>query len=96
MVGLLPAAPTEKKFILIDTDYFTKWIETETYANVNDKDVMNFLWKNSGCRFGIPWSIVSNNDNFAGKLKIKHFFSIPWNLQSHGQAKITSKTLISV
>ena len=44
----------QKKFLLVATDYFSKWVEAEDYANIKDKDVSKFVWKNIMCRFGVP------------------------------------------
>ncbi|RVW26664.1 hypothetical protein CK203_096494 [Vitis vinifera] len=41
-VGPLPAAPAQKKFLLVATDYFSKWVEAEAYASIKDKDVTKF------------------------------------------------------
>ncbi|RVW84731.1 hypothetical protein CK203_046660 [Vitis vinifera] len=41
IVGPLPAAPAQKKFLLVATDYFSKWVEAEAYASIKDKDVTN-------------------------------------------------------
>ncbi|RVX07557.1 hypothetical protein CK203_025150 [Vitis vinifera] len=41
IVGPLPAAPAQKKFLLVATDYFSKWVEAEGYASIKDKDVTN-------------------------------------------------------
>ncbi|RVW60310.1 hypothetical protein CK203_084066 [Vitis vinifera] len=38
IVGPLPAAPAQKKFLLVSTDYFSKWVEAEAYASIKDKD----------------------------------------------------------
>ena len=61
IVGPLPTAPAQKKILLVVTDYFSKWIEAEAFASIKDKDVIQFLWKNIVCRFGIPQSIVTDN-----------------------------------
>ncbi|RVW12556.1 hypothetical protein CK203_008915 [Vitis vinifera] len=42
IVGPLPAAPAQKKFLLVATDYFSKWVEAEAYASIKDKDVTKF------------------------------------------------------
>ena len=85
-------------------DYFNKWVETEAYANIKDKDVSKFVWKNIICRFGISQAIVADNwpqfDNiafmtFCSKLKIKNLYSTPRHPQSNGQAEATNKTLLS-
>ncbi|RVW35168.1 hypothetical protein CK203_099997 [Vitis vinifera] len=44
--GTLPAAPAQKKFLLVATDYFSKWVEAEAYASIKDKDVTNIAFRN--------------------------------------------------
>ena len=61
IVGPLPTAPAQKKLLLVVTNYFSKWIEAEAFAFVKDKDVVQFVWKNIVCHFGIPQLIVTNN-----------------------------------
>lgn len=62
IVRPLPTAASQKKFLLIATDYFSKWVEVEAYANIKDKDVTKFVWKNIVCQFGILQTIVTDND----------------------------------
>nr|CAN82529.1 hypothetical protein VITISV_028061 [Vitis vinifera] len=104
IVGPLPAAPAQKKFLLVTTDYFSKWVEAETYASIKDKDVTKFVWKNIICRFGIPQTIIADNGpqfdsiafrNFCSELNIRNSYSTPRYLQSNGQAEATNKTLIT-
>ena len=61
IVGPLPTAPVQKKLLLVATDYFSKWIETEAFSSIKDRYVTQFIRKNIVCRFGIPKSIVSDN-----------------------------------
>ena len=60
IVGSLPTAPAQKKLLLVATDYFSKWIEADTFSSIKDRDVTRFIWKSIVCRFGIPRSIVSD------------------------------------
>ncbi|RVW59328.1 Transposon Ty3-I Gag-Pol polyprotein [Vitis vinifera] len=104
IVGPLPTAPAQKKFLLVATNYFSKWVEAEAYASIKDKDVTKFVWKNIVCRFGIPHTIIADNGpqfdsiafrNFCSKLNIRNSYSTPRYPQSNGQAKATNKTLIT-
>ena len=61
IVGPLPPPPAQKKFLLVATNYFSKWVEAEAYASIKDKDVTKFMWKNIICRFGIPQTIIADN-----------------------------------
>lgn len=97
-----PVAVAKKKFLLITTDYFSKWVEVDVYASIKDKDVSKFIWKNIVCRFGIPLASVADNGpqfdsiafrTFYSELKIKNLYSTPRYPQSNGQAEITNKTL---
>ena len=89
----------------MDTNYFSKWVEAEAYANIKDEDVSNFVWKNIICLFGISQVIIADNGSqfdsvtfrtFCSELKIKNLYSTPRYPQSNGQAEATKKTLLSV
>ena len=104
IVGPLPTAPAQKKFLLVATDYFSKWVEAEAYAGIKDKDVTKFVWKNIVCRFGIPHTIIADNGpqfdsiafrNFCSELNIQNSYSTPRYPQGNGQAEATNKTLIT-
>ncbi|RVW52759.1 Pro-Pol polyprotein [Vitis vinifera] len=104
IVGPLPATAAQKKFLLVATDYFSKWVEAEAYASIKDKDVTKFVWKNIICRFGIPQTIIADNSpqfdrktfrNFCSELNIRNSYSTPRYPQSNGQAKATNKILIT-
>ncbi|KAL6351309.1 hypothetical protein AAG906_035101 [Vitis piasezkii] len=62
IVGHLPVAAVQMKFLFVATDYFSKWVEAEAYASIKDKDVTKFVWKNIICRFEIPQSIIADNE----------------------------------
>ena len=56
-----PRASNGYEFILVAIDYFTKWVEVESYAVLNAKKVAKFLKKNIICRYGVPHELVSDN-----------------------------------
>ena len=50
------------KFLVVDIDYFTKWVEVEALATITERNVQNFVWKNIICRYSIPRVLVSDNE----------------------------------
>ena len=49
---------SNKKYLLVGTNYLTKWVEIEPLVNIRDVDVKKFVWKNIVTRFGIPHSLI--------------------------------------
>ena len=104
IVGKLPAATSGVIYMLVLTDYFTKWVEVGAYQQIRDIEVRNFIWKNIICRFGVPKEIVTDNGsqfisydfkNFCDKYAIKLSFSTPRYPQANGQAESTNKTIVN-
>ena len=86
MVGSFPKAVGNKKYLLVGTYYFVKWVETEPLTNIRDVDAKRFIWKNIVTRFGVPHVLISDNglqfDNkmfrrYCGKLGIINRYSTP-------------------
>src|SRR5262249_50717107 len=50
-----------KSFILTATEYFTKWVEAEAFAEIKASTVVKFIRSNIIARFGIPRDIVTDN-----------------------------------
>ena len=103
IVRPLSTAPTQKKLLLVATNYFSKLIKAEAFSSIKDRDVTQFIWKNIVCRFGIPKSILSDNEpqfdsqvyrNFCQELKIKNLYSTPRYLQSNGLVEASNKSLL--
>ncbi|KAG7578456.1 Reverse transcriptase domain [Arabidopsis thaliana x Arabidopsis arenosa] len=103
IVGPLPAS-RQKRFILVMTDYFTKWVEAESYATIKAKDVQNFVWKYIICRHGLPYEIITDNgsqfislqfEDFCASWRIRLNKSTPRYPQGNGQAEATNKTILA-
>jgi len=62
IVGLFPKATGNKRYLLVGTNYFTKWVEAEPLANIRDVDAKKFIWKNIVTWFGVPCTLISDND----------------------------------
>ena len=50
-----------KKYLIVGTDYFMKWVEAEPLANIRDEDAKRFVWKSIVTWFGIPHVLISDN-----------------------------------
>jgi transposase InsO family protein len=95
-------ATGKRKFLLIGTDYFTKWIEGEALAKITEVMVEKFVWNKIITRFGVPYSIISDNgSHFGRKFKafcaqygIRNYYSTPAYPQSNGQAEASNKTIL--
>ena len=70
-----------KKYLLVDIDYFTKWVEAEPLANIRDVDVKRFVWKNIFTRFGVP-HVSSQTTAFSSTAKCLEDTVASWGLQT--------------
>lgn len=79
IVGPFPRS-RQRQYLLVMTDYFTKWVEAEAYPSIKDGQVKKFLWKKIICRHGLPYEIVTDNasqfisnnfEDFCGNWKIR-------------------------
>ena len=43
ILGPFPKAMRNKRFLLVSTDYFTKWVEAESLANIRDVDAKKYI-----------------------------------------------------
>ena len=71
----MPQGKGQVKFLLIAIDYFTKWVEAEALVTITEARIQNFVWKNIICRFGIPWTIISNNGQQFDSQSFRDFYS---------------------
>ncbi|XP_052301368.1 LOW QUALITY PROTEIN: uncharacterized protein LOC127904008 [Populus trichocarpa] len=97
-----PKASNGHRFILVAIDYFTKWVEANSYAHVTQKVVKRFIEKDLICRYGPPEKIVTDNaQNFNGKMivelctkwKIKHSNSSPYRPKMNGAVEAANKNI---
>ena len=56
-----PIAIRQLKFLVVDIDYFTKWVEAEALATITKKNVRSFVWRNIIYRYIILRVLVSDN-----------------------------------
>ena len=56
-----PSSSGQHKWILLATDYFTKWIEAVPTRNATQQVIMKFLYENIFIKFGFLERLVTNN-----------------------------------
>ena len=104
IVGPFPRAIGNRRWLLIRTDYFTKWVEAEPFSNIRDIDAKRFIWRNIVTRFGIPHTLISDNGlqfdskalrRYCGGLGIKNKYSTQAYPQGNGQAEAINKAIVS-
>ncbi|XP_062075770.1 uncharacterized protein LOC133779888 [Humulus lupulus] len=102
VVGELPKAVGGKRYALVATDYFTKWVVAEAYVTVSKTDTTTFIGKHIICQFGIPWEIVVDNGTpfqnakvreLCDTYKIKLSFASVTYPQGNGQAEASNKVI---
>jgi hypothetical protein len=61
LLGPLPPAQGNLKYVVVAVEYFSKWIEAKSLATITSAIVHKFFWQNIVCHFGVPKSIMVDN-----------------------------------
>jgi hypothetical protein len=61
LLGPLPPAQGNLKYVVVVVEYFSKWIEAKPLATITSVTVQKFFWQNIVCRFGVPKAITVDN-----------------------------------
>jgi hypothetical protein len=77
LLGPLPPAQGNLKYIVVAVEYFSKWIEAKPLATITLVTVQKFFWQNIVCRFGVPKAITVDNRTQFDAEAFKEF-STPW------------------
>ena len=89
-------------WILVATEYITKWTEAVPLRKATRGAVANFIKENIIVRFGVLHRIISDNGTLfvnseVRKMlefyQVKHHRSSPYYPQGNGQVELTNKTL---
>jgi hypothetical protein len=88
-----PSSSRGHRFVLVATDYFTKWTEVVPLKNMTHKEVISFVLEHIVYRFGIPQTLTTDQGaafmsqqfkEFAKSLQIKLLNSSPYYAQANG------------
>jgi hypothetical protein len=100
-----PPSSKGHKFVLLATDYFTKWVEAIPLKKVTSKNMVEFVKEHIIYIFGIPQTITTDQGTqftssefreFAESMGIKLLNSSPYYAQANGQAESSNKTMIKI
>jgi transposase InsO family protein len=61
LLGPLPPALGNLKYVVVAVEYFSKWIEAKPLSMITSAIVQKFFWQNIICRFGVPKAIIVDN-----------------------------------
>ncbi|CAL2265275.1 unnamed protein product [Prunus armeniaca] len=87
-------------FIIVATDYFTKWVEAKPVKSTTSEEIITFIEEQIVHKYGISESITTDIGNsfifremldMAEELKIKLLQSTPYYTQANGQAESSNK-----
>jgi hypothetical protein len=88
-----PASSKAYRFVLVTTNYFTKWTEVVPLKRMTHREVIHFISKHIIHRFSIPQTLTTDQGSsfmshqireFAESLKIKLLSSSPYYAQANG------------
>jgi hypothetical protein len=93
LLGPLPPAQGNLKYVVVVVEYFSKWIEAKPLATITSVTVQKFFWQNIVCRFGVPKAITVDNrtqfdaeafKEFCEQIGMKIHFASVRHLESNG------------
>ena len=100
-----PTSSGQHRWILISTNYFTKWIEVVPTRQATYVVIIEFLLNNILSRFGCPRKILTNNVKSFTCTKLVKFYSycniilihsIDYYPQGNALAKSSNKSLVGI
>mgnify|MGYP002775707602 FL=1 len=93
---------TGNRYMIIATDYCTKWVEAKALRDNTATSTTKFLYEYIWCRYGCPIELISDQGgHFLGQVveslttfyAVDHKRSTPYYLQANGLVESTNKTL---
>ena len=103
-VGPISPPSNQKTYILVATEYVTKWVEAEALSKVIEDSVIQFLFQ-IFVRYGLPRDIITDGGpQFVGNklaetlqnYHVQHKITTPCQPQANGQVESTNKVIESI
>lgn len=89
-IGSIDPPSRQKNYIIVCTNYLTKWVEAKVVKVATEEKMVEFLRENVFYKFGYPRELVTNRgsqftshmiENLLSQHKIKHRKSTPYTLR---------------
>lgn len=103
LFGPLRTSDRGKKFILVMTDAFTRYVELVAIENKETETVAQAIFVHWICRYGVPLEIVTDQgkefvshvcQELWKKLDLVHNTTTPRHPQANAQAEVVNRTII--
>jgi len=62
-IGLIDPPSKQNKYIIVCTEYLTKWAKTKAFKAATEEKVAEFLRENIFYKFGYPRELVTDQGN---------------------------------
>jgi hypothetical protein len=104
LLGPLPPAQGNLKYVVVVVEYFSKWIEAKPLATITSAIVQKLFWQNIICRFGVPKAITFDNETqfdvetfkiFCDQIGTKIHFASVRHPQSNGLVERANGIIIT-
>ncbi|GBC47303.2 DDE-type integrase/transposase/recombinase [Rhizophagus irregularis DAOM 181602=DAOM 197198] len=102
IVGPLPITTRRNKYIVVLTEYLTKWPEARALSDAKAASVVSFFYEDVICRHGCLKVLLTNQgthfvnellDSLCTRLGIKHHLSTAYRPQTNGLTERFNRTL---
>ena len=104
LVGPISPPSNQKTYILVATEYVTRWVEAEALSKAIEDSVIQFLFQ-IFVRYGLPRDIIiDGGPQFVGNkltktlqnYHVQHKITTPYHPQANGQVESMNKVIESI
>jgi hypothetical protein len=104
LLGPLPPAQGNLKYVVVAVEYFSKWIEAKPLATITSATIHKFFWQSIVCCFGVPKAIRVDNrtqfdaktfKTFCSQIGTKIHFASVRHLESNGLVERANGIIIT-
>jgi transposase InsO family protein len=104
-VGALPKTTKRNEYLIVATDYLTKWSEAAAVKKCTQDVAADFLYNQVICQYGCPLEVITDQGShftsgvvtkLLSKLSVKHRRVTPYYPQANGMVEKTNGILTGI